>query len=515
MARRRSTKVKVKKKPKKKNWLYYMNYKNLSAEIQQYGYVFSMQKAAMAVVIELLLAAAFGYLYKLHIGYTIIIAIAGLIAVPQLILHTYYNMYEQRRFSDAGIYMEQMLYSFNMKKNILESLKDVVTLFSAGPMHDAIEFAINEITFNYEVTDVEEKALRSIEEKYYNKQLIRLHNFMLKVRNYGGDFKESTQVLIKDRQLWENRIIEHQKDRQYRRRNAIICTVLAPLICVFPLYLLPDDIDISGLPITQISATVFIIICIILFVKVDKKMTINWLDYEKHKSDEEIKQEYIKYKNYDIMEEFKAGLKYLIFPVIVVVFATIFSAQQGSISGIAKLLFGIAVFSTVFILFSPLTGRKILRKNIIKEIDMAFTEWMIEIALLLQTENVHNAISKSRKDAPAVLQIPLEELEKELEENPTRPEPYDNFLKEFRITEVEKLMHLLFSYSEGKGGDSSTQIRHLLESSTSLRDKAEREHNKDMLAGIAMYTYYPNLFGMFKILIDMTVFCALFFSQTG
>lgn len=512
--KRKAKSINLDNKPKRKKWLYYINYKNLSAEIQEFGYVFSVQKMVIAIMLEIILSITAGVIYKLDIPYIIVVSLVGLFTIPQLILNNYHNMYQQKRFSDANLYMEQMLYSFNKKKNVLESLKDVNSIFTDGPMKELVTAAINNIEYCYEENDVETESLEAIENEYKNRRLKRINKFILKARYWGGDVDDSTEVLLKDRAMWETRTIEYQNDRKKGKRNAIICILITLGVCLVPIYVLPSDFDISKLPFTQISSSLFIICCILLYARADKRMTIDWLDYEKRDENEVVKQYYTNYVNYDIKQEFKNSLIYLTFPAVLTLLGVITIYRYGTANLMAKCIFLLAFTMAACICFSCYIGRNIYYKKLVKEVNMSFPEWLIEIAILMQTENVQNAIKKSLEQAPPVLEIPLIQFLDEIESKPTQVEPYDNFMKELHLREIDKSMKLLFSFSEGKGSNKGEQVKQLLESNAKLMDKAEREANSDSLVLYQAFILYPSFIGTLKLLSDLTIFSILFLLST-
>ena len=510
MARKQRAKT-LKLKKKKKNWLYYLNYKNLSAEIQQYGYVFSPHKVVLASILEILLAIVFGLVFQLGIPFITTIALAGLVMVPQLIVHNYYNMYQQKRFSDANMYMEQLLYSFNKKKNILDSLRDVQTIFEEGPMKDLLTGAIKNIQYSYAEKDIEAESLSYIEKEYKNRRLKRINSFILKTRTYGGDISNSTQVLLQDRAMWETRTIEYQNRRKFVRNSVAICLILTVLTCAVPLFFLQKRLNIAVTPISQVSSTILILLCMFIYTKADQYMTIDWLDSEREVDPKELESYYPRYVNYNVKDEFVKSLKHLIIPVIFGLFGVYLVHTRGTGSMIAKVYFIIAILGAVYVLFSCYIGEKNLYNALVKEVNMAFPEWLTEIAILMQTENIQNSIRKSYDTAPPVLKTSIKQLLDELEYKPMEVEPYANFMKELHLCEVDKAMKLLYSFSEGKAGDKSEQVKTILQTNATLMDKSERIKNKELIARYERYEVYPMMIGALKMITDMIALTQVFF----
>ena len=101
----------MKKKKYFKN-LKLLNPKNLAKEVHVYGYHFSWRTHTLTILCSLLGISAIAVLFKLKpMFFGITILVLGII-LPVFILNMYKSMYEQKRFSDAVTYSEQILYSF-------------------------------------------------------------------------------------------------------------------------------------------------------------------------------------------------------------------------------------------------------------------------------------------------------------------------------------------------------------------------------------------------------------------
>jgi hypothetical protein len=92
-----------------------------------------------------------------------------------------------------------------------------------------------------------------------------------------------------------------QKEFQIVKRNIMIALVATMLICILPLYLLGGDLDISSIPLCQISAVVLIGICMLIYVKADKKLCRNWI--EKEVDSTGMGKKYLQVRDYDEAKE--------------------------------------------------------------------------------------------------------------------------------------------------------------------------------------------------------------------
>lgn len=138
---------KKKKKKERPPLAKLFNPKNLQTEVSKYGYSFSIKKFYLSILAAFAAAIGVGILFKLDIPFILLIFIVCMLCLPSLLLTSYKNMYESKRFHDVSNYMEQLLYSFRRKKKILTSLEDVLFAFESdkGPMRGLIQEAIDYI----------------------------------------------------------------------------------------------------------------------------------------------------------------------------------------------------------------------------------------------------------------------------------------------------------------------------------------------------------------------------------
>ena len=145
---------------------------------------------------------------------------------------------------------------------------------------------------------------------------------------------------------------------------------------------------------------------------------------------------------------------------------------------------------------------------------MAFPQWLMEIALLLQGDNVQVSIHKTYDNAPMILKPELEIMMEKLEKNPESQKPYLEFLELVELPAIQSAMKMLYSISSGHGGDVSEQIKEIIHRNNLLMDKAEKLENEDRMAGTNLYFLLPMLLGAFKLILDLSVFM-LAFLQTS
>ena len=93
----------------------------------------------------------------------------------------------------------------------------------------------------------------------------------------------------------------------------------------------------------------------------------------------------------------------------------------------------------------PITKYNSTRKSITREIEKAYPDWLLELSLLLQTENLHVALEKTLDTAPMILQDDLIQLGDDIASYPTEVFPYTNFLHDINVANIHSSMKLLYS----------------------------------------------------------------------
>jgi hypothetical protein len=485
---------------KKKSGIKYLRYRNLTQELAKYGYEYTPKKALFAYGMIVLVATIFGLLYKLELPYIAAIGIIGVVFSPMVILQTMKGRYHTTMFSLANNYMEQFLYSFKRNGTVLNALLETATIFDEGIFHEVLERAIEHIQYTTDSEDPEREALDIVGEFFHCERIDAIHSFVFGAQRRGGDAGGSILLLAKNRAMWAERVMNLQKEFQIVKRNIMIALVATLLICILPLYLLGGDLDISSIPLCQISAVILIGICMLIYVKADKKLCRSWI--EKEVDTTGMGKKYLQVRDYDEAKEVKSSQKMAIIPVILFIGAFIY------FKNIAVLVAGVVV--VLFFLNQHKIGHSLAMKKVAREIEKQFPNWLMEVALLLQTDNVQMAIRKSMDSAPEVLVYALEDLIDQLEEDPNAIEPYHRFLKEYRNPDVQSAMKMLYALSSGNAGDVTKQVEELIDRNNAMMDKAEKLEQEDKIAGMKVYILLPSLLASFKLMVDMALLLVVF-----
>ncbi len=498
--------MKQKSKKAGKSFLHrylYLNYQRFHGDIEQYGYKFTMKNAVFSSSIAILTAMFLGILYKLSWVGLLVLGIACLLLTPGVVVSGYRKAFELKKFSDANKYMEKMLYYFKTSRKILTSLEDMQKIFPEGRMANLLEEAIQHIWKGSSARDAREEALEIIEREYGCSRMRTIHGFLFNAEVNGGDCDTSIDLLLEDRRLWAGRNVELQQRKQATFKTTVIALLLTILMCVSALYLpnlIPDigtAMDISGNILVQISSVIFILLLLFLFIKAYEKSSMDWLKEEDGLSREKAFQQFGELSHWEEGSHLAKGIAWSVLPAATAfLFFLKFRSPLIILAGIAGIL---------FMLNEHRFGHKVMLKRYTREVEKAFPEWLLGIALFLNTESVPVAIRKSLDTAPNALVPAIDQMLKEIEENSASEYPYYRFLGFLNLPDVQEVMATLYSIVNGSGGDISEEFRSILDHVFRMMDKSESLKNEDRAAVLEIYIMLPALVGAVKLMADMSV----------
>ena len=442
-----------------------MKRKKLSDELVKYGYVFSLPKVIITYLLMVVFTILLGLFFQLDAVFIVALCICACLMLPLYIRNYNYNRYQQQRFSDVNVYMEQFMYSFMKTGKILSTLYDVKELFPKGKMCDVINKSIKYIKDTYEESDVEGKALEIISDEYQYEGLKTMHGFALSVEANGGAYISCMQLILEARRMWADRVYEQMKIRKHQK-VLVLMSIITSLILCSVLYYMSDRMDVSvgSEMISQIVTFVVIFLDMWIYYLADRKLSVDFLE-EDNKDDEIM---VAKYKRFQKYKE-KPSSHYL--------------------------------------------SIRIARKQLTRAFEKEFPRWLLQVSLLLQSENVQVAIFKSLKDAPVLMQDELAKLILELKSEPTSMKPYNNFLEDYNMPEVRSAMKMLFSLSEGTGANASDQIEDIIRRNQQMMNKAEKLRMEDTASGMYALFLAPQLTGGCKLLVDMILLLVCYMSK--
>lgn len=416
-------------------------------------------------IIAIVVGIAFAY--KLELPIVIAIGVITTLLMPMLYKEEKKKSYYKKKFEDLISYMEQMCYSFKKSGKIRPSLIDAQKI-SDGEMKEIIEEVIVNIDSKMN-EDIYEQALKILEEEYYCKRLISLHEFIIKIEKQGGEFEEYINIILSDIKEWSDRTELFRRDIDRIRRNVLISIGATLLTCGFMAYLIPKEYSFTGNIVYQISSMIIILIMLVIYIFVYKKLNIDWLKEESFLNPEMVD------KYYDL----------------------IMKSQNEKIKFMDKL------------------SINKVKKRMRREISKVFPDWLRQVALNLQQQTVQSSIENSYDDAPYILKRPIRHLLIDFEEYPIGIEPYDNFLQELYMPEIQSSLKMFYCINELSKEETYKQTNAIIDRNNKMLKQAEEMKNKDRIGLAGTLSAGPMMVGVVKIIIDMVLMILVFTSALG
>lgn len=494
-----------------------LNPKELAMEVHVYGYDFSWKTHIHVLICSLLGIGVVGILFKLKTTYMIVLITLMIFMLPVFVLYAYKRMFEQKRFADVAVYVEQMLYSFQKNGKVLASLKETGEVFEEGRMKEAIEDAIACLELG--VSKSEKGALREaveiIEKAYPSRKLHVAHELFISSEEYGGGAEESILLLLEDIEHWKRRGYQLQANKKRSHFDNIISIIIAIIMCSVALYVLDamgglfpqaERRSIFEIEIVQISSLWFIIFMLLVLTKSMKNMTTNWLENGLIHRKEYLLACYEKVINNKELSGKKKSIFWGIFGSFIIGVGVYLNK---------KWLVLIGILTIFCMLFRHRIEYMMARKDVSEEIYVSLPQWFMELALLLQNNNVQVSIAKSIPDTSPILQIELKKLMNRLDSNPERLTSYTDFCKEFDVPEAQSVMKMLHAISESGTGNVVTQMNNLILCVQKMQNIADEINNKNIAFRMQMIFTYPVLIATIKLLIDLTTGMIYMFQILG
>lgn len=487
----------MKAQSKRKHKFYrYMNPKYLKEEIHCCGYHFTWTGYLRYLLLVYAGIGGCAYFFGLKPVFILVVMVCCSFFVGHAFVITYKSRYEQKKFADVTNYMEQLLYSFKRRSKILSSLEDTLALFPEGEMHDDIWAAVNHIQSAETSGDIYEEAFGMIERDYGCRRLDAVHRFLMKVEGTGGEFESSADILLDDRKMWVDRIYELERDKKNVKVKVTLGIGLSFLICGMAVKILPEKFGITGHPLSQTVTTAVILLNLLIWYTAHKKLSGSLIRNDEEKESKEIQHKYEIVMKEELRQRKR---RYLTAALLIAPVVPLILLKGNALSAVMAVIF--------LILIATQPGRryKSAYKATQREVEKSFPDWLLNMALLLQTENVHVSLVKSIEDAPIVLKEEIALLNRRIEKTPDQIEPYIHFMEPFHVPEITSAMKMLYSMAEYGAGDVGKQIQGLVQRNFALMDKSQRMRSEDFLAGMGALVLIPMITGTIKMLTDMAL----------
>lgn len=444
-------------------------------------------------------------LLKLNIWTCLAIGVFAFWMIPKYRTR-YRKMKEyQQRFFDVSMYLDTILYSFMKEEKVELAVRDVHQSLPEGKMKMVVGMAHDYMMMAYEEVEFLGESLAMIDQEYPCKRMRDVHKFMTHVEYYGGEIEKPIRLLLADKSRWEKRIKEEVASRNKQFVDVLLSVVASLVICSAILYLPIMDMDISAEPLLQVLAFVLIVLDAGILYRAQGYVTVDWIGLQLQENENIYEKKLQEYQDYDEQKQRKLSC--------------VLAAIGAGVTGITFFMGNpwmtmLCLLVTLLFVNQHKVGKYLLEKNLRRELMYAFPNWLLDLVLLLQSENVQMALQKSKEFVPGVLRKELYQLTDQLELEPESAKPYHEFLKDFYIPEVHSAMGILYSIAIGNSGNADKQISELVDKNLELLDMTERQMLKRQAGGMQVLFLLPVLVASFKLIADMMVLMLQFMQSS-
>ena len=182
---------------------------------------------------------------------------------------------------------------------------------------------------------------------------------------------------------------------------------------------------------------------------------------------------------------------------------------------IRKTTIGIVLLISVFVYYQTESSKYKKQKKRMQElIEKEYPDWLRALGLELQTNNVYVSICNTVPDAPLVLKKPLEQLAKQIENQPDSLQPYQQFLSDFDLPEIKRSVKMIASLNNLGTSEANDQINKIIEQNMRLSGKADDLKNQDQITILGMLGTVPMVLSSGKLVVDLFLILADFLTMT-
>lgn len=483
-----------------------LNPKYLQKEVNIYGYHYSAKTHILCIISILAGSVALGMLFQLPAAFILVILVAAVLIFPLLILSMYRKMYEQKRFFDAGQYVQQVLYSFLKNQKVYMALKDCLLVIKEGSMHEILEQALMHLESGVATTSqsVMREAFMMIEEAYPSEKIKAVNHFMQNVEERGGEFETSVSLLLSDNNSWQKERYALQAKKKQCHIETVLCVLFSTLLCAGVLYVLNwsgnliqtgETFHIFSYRLIQVTSTIFIIFNLLIFYKSSRGQETDWMKSGLEREEKLAIEGYETVMNYEKAAERRKSI----------FFSIPFFAAAIAFFVLKKTVLIIVFISiALFLMFQDRIGYHLAKESVEKELMVELPEWLMDLSLLLQNNNVYVSLQKSYENAKELLKPEIELLLSRIESNPDDVRSYTAFFEKFEVHEISSCMQMLYALSETGNGDAQTQMKRMVESIYEMREEAGRLEGERVKMKAGANFFYPMAAACVKMTVDMT-----------
>lgn len=470
----------MKEKNKTKKRTHFYTYNKLVAEMQLIDAEVSKREFIILMSTIILSAFLLCFLFKLKLIHYIVVLIAGIYVAPFFYINDKRRKYEQKKFNDINSYMTQMGQSFSATRVISTALNETKNTFTNGKMKKTIDEAEQILSD----TGDTKKALSHIEEDYGCERLAGAHEFILKADKIGGDCNDEIKLLEGARVAWWRAISNFKRTQTANILLTYIEFILLDVICAFICsHSLPENLSVMRLSFVQWTNAILIVVTLLIFKMLDRKRTTSYLEPSKVMSEVEAEKAFSYVDNFKKNKHKLRTYNYPIAVFVSVCFLAIYMIFRTS----SVLIIAVIVIAMILNLHN--ISKLVYEEQIKKELSQTFPNWIFEVILLLQKDNVPNSIVSTYENMHPVFKHELKDLIEKLEKNSHDINIYVEFLGKYNISGIEDSMRALYSINEGTGNAETIKI--LAENNMKMLSAAEEDKMSNKGAFSNAYFYLP------------------------
>lgn len=484
----------------KKKWIF--SYSYMKKTISGYGFHYSLKDFLKVTFLVFVGLGAAGWMYQLKIGYILLTMSAAILSLPMIVTAQFRYMYEQKRFADAVMYMEQMIYMFKKKPQLLYALRETKEVLD-GTIRETCERAIAYLEKGQYRENLYKESLAELEGQYGNERMYTLHRFMFQVEEEGGEYQYAINLILDDLKNWVQRVYEFQKERKRIKNNIVLSTFAALLICLLTTKIFPAEYSVAYHVVYQWMTTLMILLLILLYTLVQTYMNGAWLtDTTK---EEKMQEKYSYVVAGRTQSSVKKQAPMLVVSGLVSLYVIFGSKQYGLLIGI--------VIAVILVLTAPGRRYNRVKKQVIRELEKKFPEWIRNLTVRLQRQPVARSIEAGMQDAPPILRPPIRQMLEEFQSDLVSIRPYQNFLKDFEVPEIHSAMKMLYVLNSAGRDEMTGQLNALVERNMKLQEKGERMKQEDQNAISGFMVALPMIISFVKLITDMILLITEFLQR--
>lgn len=403
------------------------------------------------------------FLCGLKLQALIVVGVCSACMIPVLIRRKKKEEEQKRKLEESAFYMEQLIYSFRRNHKIPAALRDLSHI-TEGNLKNYIVEALEKLESDYDEENLFQRAFLHMESEYGHHLMHVLHTFLIRVEEQGGDCTLALQLFLNQLRDWK----KNQKTFSGRKKSIqsrlVLAVILSCLICMAVVRMMPAATGVTDLVAYQICTGMGLVIFQMLYI-VFSGMSAG-IGLEKTGISENSRESRQIEKLYSRLDSPMHGMRY---------------------------------WNTV--------------RRLEQEIRIHFPEWMFDMILRLQTENVQTAVAHSLDGAPEVLVRPLYQLMKKQQNDPVSIQPYLEFLKEFSLPEIHAVMLQLYAINDMGRDEIQEQIYAMLDQNRHLADTAFELKSDSILSWMGMLAAVPMLVSVIVLVVNLSLMLFSFLGE--